>query len=272
MALLVLLFGGVTAQSSLPSPVPAKPTSVLAAANANSPGDLSQRIASAIEAYGQAKIQRLTIISQSAADPMYNTYEKLLAYPGGAWEFEFYLDKAQQLFLYREALDGDELSLAKKGNHLWYKPSKLGWSDVTSINVQQKQLKPWNTQKEQSPGKGWRKVKTSLLPKVPYSYSKVTTLEKYPFLYLQPFPQIIKKVGEHIIQGEDYTIVRVKPNLPKLPLKSGQTPFTPDIPQELLLWVSTTGTPRIAKAAYFWVSHPPGGVLYTANLVTFQQK
>lgn len=263
MALLVLLFGGVTAQSSLPSPEPANPTTVLAASNANSPGDLSQRIASAIEAYGQSKIQRLTIISQSAADPMYNTYEKLLAYPGGAWEFDFYLDKAQQLFLYREALDGDELSLAKKGNSLWFKPSKLGWSEnLTSINVHQKQ----------SPGKGWRKVKTSLLPKVPYNYSQVTTLEKYPFLFLQPFPQVIEKVGLSSIQGEDYTIVRVKPNLPKRPLKSGQTPFTPDTPQELLLWVSTTGTPRIAKAVYFWVSHPPGGVLYTANHVTFQQK
>jgi hypothetical protein len=253
--------------------VPANPTPVLAAANANSPGNLSQRIASAIEAYGQAKIQRLTIISQSAADPMYNTYEKLLAYPGGAWEFEFYLDKAQQLFLYREALDADELSLAKKGNSLWFKPSKLGWSEyLTSMKVQQKQLNPWNQQKAQSPGKGWRKVKTSLLPKVPYCYSQVTTLEKYPFLYLQPYPQIIGKVGVHTIQGEDYHIVRVKPNLPKRPLNTGQIPSTPDTPQELVLWVSTTGTPRIAKAVYFWVSHPPGGVLYTANLVTFQQQ
>jgi hypothetical protein len=140
------------------------------------------------------------------------------------------------------------------------------------MKVQQKQLNPWNQQKAQSPGKGWRKVKTSLLPKVPYSYSQVTTLEKYPFLYLQPYPQIIGKVGVHTIQGEDYHIVRVKPNLPKRPLNTGQIPSTPDTPQELVLWVSTTGTPRIAKAVYFWVSHPPGGVLYTANLVTFQQQ
>lgn len=279
--LLLIFYQGSAAQSPPPTPAAAK----LSPLPVTSPGsgpplansrpdsqDLDQRVAAALGAFGQANIQKLTIVSQSAADPEYNTPDKLLTYPGGAWEFEFYLDKTNQLFLYREALDTDELSIFKKGNSLWSKPSGQGWEELLStLSTRQNRQTPQNEIKDTIPGKGWRKVKTSLLSRVPYNYSRATTLERYPFLYLWPYPRVIEKMGVSNLKGQDYYVIKVKPQAPKFTLKTGTGNISPDTPQELLLWVSSTGTPRIAKAVYFWVSYPPGGTLYTANQVSFEQ-
>lgn len=280
---LLIFYGGISAQSSPPKPAASKlssfpatspnPGSRLTDSQLPNSQELNQRVAAALDAFGQANIQKLTIVSQSAADPEYNTAEKLLTYPGGAWEFEFYLDKANRLFLYREALDADELSIVKKGNSLWSKPSSQGWEELllTVTTRQNRQTLPPGP-KDPIPGKGWRKVKTSLLSRVPYTYSRVTGLEQYPFLYLRPYPQALEKVGVSSINGQDYYIVKVKPQAPKFTLKTGEGHISPDTPQELLLWVSSTGAPRIAKAVYFWVSYPPGGTLYTANQVSFEHR
>lgn len=198
---------------------------------------LNQRFATALSAFSKAPVQNLHILSQSTADPAYNTPEKLLQYPAGAWEFTFRLDKAKGTFDYKEAMDGEELSLQKKSGVLW--------SDE---------------------GKGWRKVKASKFGQPPYAFSKVKSLDKLPFLYLNPPYSMSLQAAPKAIGPEGCDVVLITP---PQPVKASSDSSSPEPPQEILFWITADSQPSLKAARYFWMSTPPGGTVYTVSQVDF---
>ncbi|HEX3031997.1 MAG TPA: hypothetical protein VHS59_07100 [Bacillota bacterium] len=196
-----------------------------------------RELALALSNFANSKVQGLRIFSQSAADPAYNTPEKLLQYPGGAWEFSFSLDKAQNTFNYQEAMDGEVLSMTKKSGKLYY-----------------------------DEGKGWRKVKASQLKEEPFSFAGVRSLEKLPFLFLSSPAPVGSLVRQEQLRGKDCDVFLLKPAPPS---RGSDQLSTPETPREMLLWVTSSSRPQLVAARYFWISYPPGGTMYTVNQVDF---
>lgn len=198
----------------------------------------NQRFASALSHFSNASIQKLHILSQSTADPAYNSPEKLLQYPAGAWEFSFELDKTTGTFSYQEAMDGEQLSLLKKSGVLM--------SDD---------------------GKGWHRVKASRFSQPPYSFSRVKSLEELPFLFLDPPSPVGLKGTPEVVGMAGCDIVRMTPTKP---VKGSTEAPGPEKPKEILFWITTGDQPSLKAARYFWISNPPGGTVYTVSQVNFQ--
>lgn len=244
-----------TSRQKSAKPVPAVQKSISSRPNAETAelvsrsvtGDPNRLISAAVDSFHRSSLQEVAILSQSAADPNYASPERLLKYPGSPWEFQFVLNRSTGQFNYREVMDTDTLSLLKKGGRLLKSITPTGAGN-------------------------WQPVKTALLSKAPYCYARTTALEHLPFLFLDPLPTLSAPPEIEKIGGQQCFRCRLMSRARKYTVPTEDGTISPDVPAEFILWITASSPPRLARARYFWISNPPGGPLYTANLVTFKQE